>query len=344
MDHLDADTGPNDLQNQPLISSFSSSGGSTTITGWLNSVPNSTVLLLFYDAVACDASGHGEGGAFIGSLVLSVDGNGIQPWPGFTATFPYSLPPGHIVTATAASGGAYDRTSEFSACGANKDYDQDTFRDPNASAHEGPSNTNTAVDNCPPIPNFDQLNSDGNFIDLTPPKASDDLTWPNSDEIGDVCDDDDDNDGRTDVEELTTPCAGGFSDPLLRDTDNDRFLDGAECMLGTNPADPNSKPTLAACGPATDEDGDGILTRVEFCFYATDPFSANTDGDSCGDRREIMSVNADQAVTAADLGLVAGEFGAYAVGSHRVHFDVNKDGAVSSADLGQVALAFGSCP
>jgi len=41
-----------------------------------------------------------------------------------------------------------------------------------------------------------------------------------------------------------------------------------------------------------------------------DARSANSDGHGCSDGREVASVNGDQSVTAADLGLVASKFGA----------------------------------
>ncbi|MBI5288504.1 MAG: hypothetical protein HY873_05985, partial [Chloroflexi bacterium] len=102
-----------------------------------------------------------------------------------------------------------------------------------------------ATDNCPFDNNVSQAWSDSNFTDQTPPSTQDDRTWPNSDPTGDACDNDDDNDGILDVNEAAG-CNG--SGPLLatnRDTDGDRFLDGAECAIGTNPGSSASKPTIA---------------------------------------------------------------------------------------------------
>ncbi|MBI5287848.1 MAG: hypothetical protein HY873_02620, partial [Chloroflexi bacterium] len=116
-------------------------------------------------------------------------------------------------------------------------------------------------DNCDLVTNPGQEHSDGNFIDQTPPSTQDDRTWPNSDPAGDACDTDDDNDGILDVDEAAGCNASG---PLLatnRDTDGDRFLDGAECAVGTNPASAASKPTIAQCaaflGVASTLDTDG---------------------------------------------------------------------------------------
>jgi hypothetical protein len=194
------------------------------------------------------------------------------------------------------------------------------------------------------VPNADQAHSDRNFIDLTPPKANDDLTWINSDTTGDACDDDDDNDGLLDAAEAAGCNGSGPLNPLVRDSDGDRFLDFAECDLGSNPANSGATPPFTLCGLVGDADLDGLQNRTEYCFYNGNTSSTNTDGDGCGDAREVMSVNNDQVVGSADLGLVAGEFGAYPVGSYRVAFDPNKDGTIGSADLGLVAGKFGACP
>jgi titin len=67
-DPADADEGPNHYQNFPVISSVTSSAGSTTINGTLNSTPGQSFLLQFFKS---DAPGHlsfGEGQTLIGSI------------------------------------------------------------------------------------------------------------------------------------------------------------------------------------------------------------------------------------------------------------------------------------
>jgi hypothetical protein len=204
-----------------------------------------------------------------------------------------------------------------------------------------------ASDNCVFNANPGQENNDRNFIDLSPPKAYDDLTLANSDLAGDVCDDDDDNDGLTDAEELSgSACGGQITDPLNMDSDGDFFIDSIECLLGTNPNDITSKPALASCGAAGDADGDGLLTQREVCFFGTDPNNVNTDGDACNDGKEVASINADTAVNVIDLGQVAGEFGVYVLPGSVVkrNFDMTKDGAINVIDLSFVAGRFGTCP
>jgi hypothetical protein len=228
------------------------------------------------------------------------------------------------------------------------DQDCDSFLDPAPVAHQGPANTNPAVDNCLSIWNPEQLNADGNFVDLTPPRPNDDLTWINSDALGDECDPDDDNDLMADVLEPAGCNGSGPLNPTERDTDLDRYLDPVECALGTNPADASSKPASSTvCGPSVDLDDDGVRDHVEYCFYGSDP-TANGDGDLCSDGKEVATVDTNSVVNSTDLGIVASAFGAYTAPpapgtAWRMNMDVDKNGTVNSADLGLVAAQFGSC-
>ena len=73
----DPDTGANNLQNFPVLTSATNSGGVTTIQGTLNSTPNTTFRLEFFANTACDASGNGEGQFDRGALA-SVTTNGVR--------------------------------------------------------------------------------------------------------------------------------------------------------------------------------------------------------------------------------------------------------------------------
>ena len=59
-DFGDGDTGPNNLQNFPVISQVSA-GNTTLITGSLNSTPNTSFNLDFYASGTTDPTGYGEG-------------------------------------------------------------------------------------------------------------------------------------------------------------------------------------------------------------------------------------------------------------------------------------------
>ena len=94
----DSDTGANNLQNFPVLTSVTSSGNSTTIQGSLNSTPNTTFQIDFYSSAALDPSGNGEGALFFNTTSVTTDGNGDAT---INVTFPMALEAGRVVTATA---------------------------------------------------------------------------------------------------------------------------------------------------------------------------------------------------------------------------------------------------
>lgn len=109
-DSNDGDTGPNNLQNFPVITGTISTSNSTTIQGSLNSSPNTTFQIDFYSNSALDPLGHGEGAQFFGTTSVNTDGNGNAT---INVTLPVGLPAGRAVTATATDPNG--NTSEFSA-------------------------------------------------------------------------------------------------------------------------------------------------------------------------------------------------------------------------------------
>lgn len=110
-DPQDADSGPNNLQNYPVIDSALNDSSGTTITGTLSSAPSSTYTIDIYSNAACDGSGYGEGAAYraSGSVTTNVDGQ--AP---FTIVVPAALGIGEWATATATDAGG--NTSELSSC------------------------------------------------------------------------------------------------------------------------------------------------------------------------------------------------------------------------------------
>jgi hypothetical protein len=202
-----------------------------------------------------------------------------------------------------------------------------------------------SVVSCSFVVDPTQSNNDRDFIDLPPTRPYDDLTAAFSDQVNDVCDDDDDNDGLSDLQETAgPPCetASAATNPLAADTDGDLILDGAECALGFDPASAASKPVRSQCAPAGDDDGDKVINSIEFCNYNTDPSAVNTDGDSCGDGREIGSINADKSVNIIDLFQIASAGGSPA--KYILNFDLTKNGTIDVMDLQLAALVYGDCP
>ncbi len=109
-DANDADVGPNQLQNFPVIASVQTNVplAQIKITGSLASAPNTAYDLDFYANSALDSLGHGEGEFYLGSTNVTTDGSG-------NASYALSISgilPGRYLSATATD--PYGNTSEFS--------------------------------------------------------------------------------------------------------------------------------------------------------------------------------------------------------------------------------------
>jgi len=107
----DLDTGSNNLQNFPVLTSVLTKSNGLIIEGTLNSAANTAFRLDFYANSACGRDGHGEGESFIGSTEVTTSGSGNAS---FTATLSGTIPAGHLLTATATD--SNNNTSEFSQC------------------------------------------------------------------------------------------------------------------------------------------------------------------------------------------------------------------------------------
>ncbi|HEX7149841.1 MAG TPA: Calx-beta domain-containing protein [Thermoanaerobaculia bacterium] len=108
-DFGDADTGANDRQNAPVLTTAVTSAGTTTISGTFASLPSVPFTLEFFSSPAADPSGYGEGAVFLGRTAIATDAAGL-------ASFSFAAPAvtqGHVVTATAKHDLTND-TSEFS--------------------------------------------------------------------------------------------------------------------------------------------------------------------------------------------------------------------------------------
>jgi CSLREA domain-containing protein len=110
-DTLDVDTGPNGLQNFPIITSPVSA--THTLTATLRSVTGQTYRLDFYSSPAgtCDPTHYGEGKKWLGTVNVTTNVNGV--WSGsVTTAYPFAV--GQVITATATD--TAGNTSEFSYC------------------------------------------------------------------------------------------------------------------------------------------------------------------------------------------------------------------------------------
>src|SRR4051794_28527314 len=108
-DPQDPDAGPNEFQNFPVLTAVTLSGGTATISGTLNSTPNSAFAIDLFASQIWDTSTYGEGQKYLGATTVTTDAAGNAS---FTATVG-GVPSGwnyFAATATDAAG----NTSEFS--------------------------------------------------------------------------------------------------------------------------------------------------------------------------------------------------------------------------------------
>jgi uncharacterized repeat protein (TIGR01451 family) len=113
-DDGDGDTGPNNLQNFPVLTTATIIGNDATIVGTFNSTAGRSFRVEFFASAAGDPSGNGEGEIFLGFADVMTDGSGNatinQPLSGL----PASVVAGMFITATATDLTTND-TSEFAA-------------------------------------------------------------------------------------------------------------------------------------------------------------------------------------------------------------------------------------
>jgi CSLREA domain-containing protein len=106
---LDADDGPNHLQNFPDLTG--ADANTQTITGVLHSSPGD-FQIDFYLNATCDGSGYGEGKRYIGRTTATANGSGDAAFTFSSSSVGFTA--GQFITATATD--VNGNTSEFSAC------------------------------------------------------------------------------------------------------------------------------------------------------------------------------------------------------------------------------------
>ena len=139
------------------------------------------------------------------------------------------------------------------------------------------ADTSNPVDNCQFDINTDQKNTDNSVETIVQ---------------GDVCDDDDDEDGLSDPTEAMLA-----TNPLSADSDNDGIPDAVEvcpdppavCNLATIPVAVNTDGKDLIDALDLDSDNDGIVDVVEKSNPAVTSFPADSNGDGTPDFRSLDS-------------------------------------------------------
>jgi len=182
------------------------------------------------------------------------------------------------------------------------DTDGDGHKDPQSTNQAG-ANLDPNEDNCPLVANPGQGNNDshiGNGKGI----AGDDLTAPNSDVLGDLCDPDADND---DILNGTDPDPSG---DITYDDNNSGTMCPTDAADDGPSWDSNCDGKLdgwvGACGSTSaDADTDGLKDAWENCkwgTYASDPDGPggidpqDSDGDTLGDCKEAADVDGNSVV------------------------------------------------
>ncbi|MCP4374907.1 MAG: hypothetical protein GY794_01800, partial [bacterium] len=110
----DADTGPNNLQNFPVITAAATAGSQIEISGTLDTDGlNQDYRIEFFASGTPHAKGYGEAERYLGFATVTTDGSGDAS---FTSTIAGLVYAGEAITATATvdnGGGSYGDTSEF---------------------------------------------------------------------------------------------------------------------------------------------------------------------------------------------------------------------------------------
>jgi hypothetical protein len=105
----DGDSGPNDLQNYPVLSAAAESGTDVMVTGSFVTTPTTPVVIDVYGSFSANPSGFGEGEQLIGRISTTSDSGGNVI---ISSLFPRNdFTEGSFITALATVGG---NSSEFS--------------------------------------------------------------------------------------------------------------------------------------------------------------------------------------------------------------------------------------
>jgi hypothetical protein len=108
LNHSGAVSGPNNLQNFPVLVGARPGATTTEVAGSLTSLVNTSYALDFYANTTADPSGYGQGKQYLGSGTVMTDVNGMG---NFDITLNTTIPLGVFISATATDPNG--NTSEF---------------------------------------------------------------------------------------------------------------------------------------------------------------------------------------------------------------------------------------
>jgi CSLREA domain-containing protein len=231
----DGDTGNNNLQNFPTLTSVTSNP-TATVDGTLSTAPNMTYRVEFFGNTQCHPSGFGEGRTYLGFLDVPVDGSGIAP---FSFDAGNALTPGDFVTATATDPSG--NTSEFSAC---KRYNRPPVLNAIGNKTVGEFNMlsfsisgsdpdgNTLTYSASGLPQGAVFNPSTKTFDWFP-------TYSQAGTYENVRFEVSDGNGGTDYEEITITVTNTNRAPVLTSVDDKQVAEGSELLFSVAATDPD---------------------------------------------------------------------------------------------------------
>lgn len=151
-DPTQPDTGPNGLQNAPILSSATTSAGQLTVSGTLQSAANASYTIELFADEFKNPYGAGEGQQILGRLNLQTDASGHAS---FTATVPAPGTNSQYVSATATTlpaAGAIGATSEFALDAMIEAGAAASTTAPTGTAAPATTSTTTATTPAPTVP------------------------------------------------------------------------------------------------------------------------------------------------------------------------------------------------
>ncbi len=112
-DNLDGDTGPNNLQNTPVLSTATTDGATVTVSGSLNSVASVTGMIIhFYATPSAGNVNARQGRRYLGSTTVNTNASGNATFTNVALSS--AVTAGEVITATTTSSSTNGNTSEFS--------------------------------------------------------------------------------------------------------------------------------------------------------------------------------------------------------------------------------------
>ncbi len=271
----DGDSGPNALQNFPILAmaSYNSVSNQTTISGTLNSLPSTQFDIDWYSNTALDGSGHGEGEVYETTSTFTTDALGNA---NVSIILPGNRRTSNIVATASRVNGPVRETSEFSATAPNNppvanndtppatNEDTPTTFDPRANDSDPEGGTFTITSNTQPSPSAGSVTCSATSCTFTPVadyNGPASFNYTITDDLGATA---------TATVNITV---NAVNDPPVANTDainTSEDTQGAVNVL-TNDTDVDGPSALSVTGNTNGANGTAVCSPIGNCTYTPNP-------------------------------------------------------------------------